>query len=278
MPTPENTQRILSRLQNFQGIEALKRLFWEELNYDRVNAPIDNLPERAANLVAEPPLYLASGGKDKNNNFRIIYVKLKSEKLRKTDERQIITHLQKDNPDALYIFSDPTEKHWHFVNVKAVREKQKEIEQKRKKPLTLRYLFRRITIAPDERLRTAAERIAMLDLEEIGEPDALWDGRELLTSLEIRKGHEEAFNVEAVTEAFFEHYKRVFEQLQTELCNQAGDEKWAHDYAQQFLSRCLFLYFVQRKQWLGTTLIFFILFGQHTKTNPQMKILSLKNG
>ncbi len=29
------------------------------------------------------------------------------------------------------------------------------------------------------------------------------------------------------------------------------DERWAHDYTQQFLSRCLFLYFIQRKRWLG---------------------------
>ena len=249
MLTPENTQRILSRLQNFHGIEALKDLFWVELNYDRANTPIEDLPEGTANLVAAPPLRFATGGKE--SDFYIIYVRLKTEKLRKTDERQIITHLQTRYPDALYVFSNFAQDQWHFINVKLVREKEEKTEQQRAKPLAQRNLFRRITIASDERLRTAAERIAILDIEKVDERDTLWDNRELLTSLEIRKAHEEAFNVEAVTEAFFEHYKQIFEQLQTELCDQTSDGKWAHDYAQQFLSRCLFLYFIQRKQWLG---------------------------
>ena len=245
----ENTQRIRELLEDFQGIEPLKKLFWVELNYDRANTPIDNLPKGTADLVAEPPLCFATGGR--HNDFRIIYVKLKTERLRKTDERQIITHLQTRYPDTLYVFSNSPQDQWHFINVKLTREKQEKTEQQREKALKQRNLFRRITIAPDERLRTAAERIAILDLKEIGKQNTLWDNRELLTPLEIRQGHEEAFNVEAVTEAFFEDYRRVFRELQDELEKQTGNPKWAHDYAQQFLSRCLFLYFIQRKRWLG---------------------------
>ena len=266
MATP---QTILSLLQNFSSIESLKQLFWVELNYDHVNEPINELSDSTANLVAEPPLHFATGGKD--NDFHIIYVKLKTEKLRKTDERQIITHLQTRYLDALYVFSNPAQNHWHFVNVKAVREKQKQTEQDHKKPPTQRNLFRRITIGPDEKLRTAAERIAILNLEEIGKSDVLWGGREQLTTLEIRKEHEEAFNVEAVTEEFFEDYKRVFEQLQTELCNQIDDAKWAHDYAQQFLSRCFFLYFIQRKRWLGGDTDFLHTFWEKYQNESQDK-------
>ena len=267
MPAPENTQDIFSHLQNFQGIESLKQLFWVELNYNRDNTPINDLPENTANLVAETPLVLATGGK--NNDFHIIYTQLKTENLRKTDERQIITHLQTRYPDALYVFSNLAQKHWHFINVKLAREKYTKTEQERETALKQRNLFRRITIGPDERLRTAAERIAMLDLEKVDERDTLWDSRELLTALEIRKQHEEAFNVEAVTEAFFEHYKQVFEQLQTELCNQTDDEKWAHDYAQQFLSRCLFLYFIQRKRWLGDDTEFLRTFWETYQNESQ---------
>ena len=245
----ENTKRISKILEEFQGIEPLKKLFCVELNYDRANSPIDNLPKGTADLVAELPFAFATGGKDKD--FHIIYVQLKTEKLLKTHERQIITHLQTRYPDALYIFSNSRQNYWHFINVKLAREKQEKTEKQHGRDVKQRNLFRRITIAPDERLRTAAERIAMLDLEELGEKDTFFKNSELLTALEIRKGHEEAFNVEAVTEAFFEDYKRVFEELQTELRNQTDEAKWAHDYAQQFLSRCLFLYFVQRKRWLG---------------------------
>ena len=258
------TETILPILQNFHGTEPLKQLFWVELNYDRVNTHIDNLPKSTVDLVAETPLCLATGGRD--NDFHVIYVKLKTERLRKTDERQIITHLQTRYPDALYVFSNCEQDHWHFVNVKLTREKQGSTEQQR---LKQRNLFRRITIAPDERLRTAAERITMLDLEELGEQDTFFDRRELLTSLEIRKGHEEAFNVEAVTKAFFENYKGVFRKLQDELDKQTNDVKWAHDYAQQFLSRCLFLYFVQRKRWLGDDIEFLHTFWDAYQNESQ---------
>ncbi len=47
----------------------------------------------------------------------------------------------------------------------------------------------------DERPRTAAERIAMLDLEKVDTRDTLWDSRERLTALEIRKAHEETLQL-----------------------------------------------------------------------------------
>ncbi len=258
MQSPENAQTIHSLLKDFRGIEPLRQLFWIELNYERDNTPILNLPEGAANLVAEVPICFATAGK--NKDFSIIHVKLETEKLRKTDERQIITHLQTRYPDALYVFSNSDQDHWHFINVKFLREKKEDSDQQRE--IKQRNVFRRITIAPNERLRTAAERIAMLDIEEIGERDTLFDSQEILTSLDIRKGHEEAFNVEAVTKAFFEDYKRIFKQLQTELKHQNSDEKWAHDYSQQFLTRCIFLYFVQRKGWLGDDTDFLHTFWQ----------------
>ncbi len=73
-----------------------------------------------------------------------------------------------------------------------------------------------------------------------------------------------AFSVEAVTEKFFEDYQKIFEALQRQLyedvvaSRQQGaftgenDIKlWAHDYALQCLNRIMFLYFIQRKGWLG---------------------------
>jgi hypothetical protein len=60
-----------------------------------------------------------------------------------------------------------------------------------------------------------------------------------------------AFNIEKVTTAFFEDYKAVFAQLQNYLFEATGDKTWAHDYALQLLNRLMFLYFIQRKGWLG---------------------------
>ncbi len=264
----DNMQDILTLLQDFKGIESLKKLFWEELNYNRDNTPIENLPDSAANLVAETPLLFATAGQ--NKDFHIIYVRLNNEKLLKTEERQIITHLQTRFPDALYVFSNSVQEQWHFINVKITREQQDETEQEDNRKLKQRNLFRRITIAPDERLRTAAERVAMLDIEKIDAPEQgrLFERQEFVTALEISKQHAEAFNVEAVTAAFFEDFKRVFKQLQSQLIK-LGDEKWAHDYALQFLSRCLFLYFIQRKRWLGNDTEFLYTFWQAYQDSQQ---------
>jgi len=108
-----------------------------------------------------------------------------------------------------------------------------------------RRLFRRISISPEERLRTASERIAMLDLQSV-QPDMFG-----LQPLTIQSKHDEAFDVEAVTKQFFEEYKAVFRILEGDLKKQVNDHTWAHDYSLQFLNRCMFIYFIQRKGWLG---------------------------
>ncbi|MDE3091535.1 MAG: hypothetical protein KGJ80_19370, partial [Chloroflexota bacterium] len=129
--------------------------------------------------------------------------------------------------------SNTKQDHWHFVNVKY------DTDVKRRK------IFRRIVVGPHERLRTAAERVAMLDLEAM--PKTLFG----LDALAIQTVHDDAFDVEAVTEQFFGHYQVVFDQLQKDLRKQTRDAEWAHAYALQFLNRLMFLYFIQRKRWLG---------------------------
>ena len=240
MPTPENTERILNLLQNLRGTEPLRQLFWVELNYTRIDEPIEDIPESLTDCLAEAPRRFAAAGRD--NDFHIIYARLNTKAPRKTDERSLIAHLQTRFPHALYLFSNLAQDHWHFVNVKLVRAERGERKA--------RHLFRRITIAPDEKLRTAAERIAMLDLEALN-TTGLFENVELLMPLDISNQHDIAFDVDAVTEQFFADYQRVFKRLQTEWETQTTDKKWAHDAAQQFLSRCLFLYFIQRKRWLG---------------------------
>ena len=223
-------QRILEILQNFHGIEPLKQLFWSELNYDQRNAP---LSYQGGDTLAGDPILLATGGTD--DAFHIIYVHLNTDRLLLTAERPIISRLLGNHPYALFIFSNREQTHWHFVNVKY--DDTKDAKKRR--------LFRRITISPYEKLRTASERIAMLDLESISPI------LETIQPLEIQARHETAFDVEAVTKQFFEDYKTVFDNLQKDLKDQADDRQWAHDYSLQFLNRCMFLYFIQRKRWLG---------------------------
>ena len=171
---------------------------------------------------------------------------LDSHRLLLTAERPIISRLLKDHPYALFIFSNSDQTDWHFVNPKYDSE---DTEKRR--------LYRRITIGAHEKLRTASERIALLDAESLDSP------------LDIQTRHDEAFDVEAVTKQFFENYKSVFQRLQKDLTNQTNDNQWAHDYALQFLNRCMFLYFIQRKGWLGDDTEFLKSFWASYQTTNQ---------
>ena len=230
----DHQAKIHNILQNLRGIEPLRELFWTELNYDRQNEGIScqNWTDTSKNALADDPVLFATGGTD--NAFEVIYARLNSDRLLLTAERPVISKLLEDHPYTLFVFSNQEQTDWHFVNVKYDTDDPKR-----------RRLFRRITISPYEKLRTASERIAMLDLESISAD------LEALSPLAIQTGHEKAFDVEAVTKQFFEDYKSVFHDLQDDLTGQTADKRWAHDYALQFLNRCMFLYFIQRKGWLG---------------------------
>jgi len=67
-----------------------------------------------------------------------------------------------------------------------------------------------------------------------------------------------AFDVEKVTKQFFDDYRKVFKELQDILYAQIAGESnekeaktWAHGYSLQFLNRLMFIYFIQKKRWLG---------------------------
>ncbi|MCS6990675.1 MAG: Eco57I restriction-modification methylase domain-containing protein, partial [Chitinophagales bacterium] len=91
------------------------------------------------------------------------------------------------------------------------------------------------------------------------------------STLDLRQRLDAAFDVEAVTEKFFEDYKKVFAELQKLLIHQTGDKQWAHDYALQLLNRLLFLYFIQRKRWLGNNPRFLAEFWKAYRASGQPK-------
>lgn len=232
----ETRRRISTHLQELyekQSIQPLRDLFTTELNYDYSDMGL-NLPDeksRALLYAHEHPRIIATGG---NGDFKIIYIRLRNA-LSRVNERTLITKLLPNNLYALFIFSDDQQRQWHFVNVKN-REDQSTVKSR---------LLRCITVGHEEQLRTAIERIAMLDLSTLPGDIAT------LPPLSIQALFDQAFDVEAVTRTFFRDYRICFDILQKDLYKQTGDDTWAHDYALQLLNRCMFLYFIQRKRWLG---------------------------
>lgn len=72
---------------------------------------------------------------------------------------------------------------------------------------------------------------------------------------EVWKKWKEAFNVERVTDAFFEDYKRVFFELRDVVREQLRSRplgvKESHEFTLQLLNRVMFVYFISRKRWLN---------------------------
>lgn len=229
----ERQQSILGLLKDFRGPNPLKNLFWSELNYERVNKSLSRRgwTDTANKALAEDPVLFAAGGQD--DSFHVIYARLASDRLLLGHERPVVSRLLRDHPYALFVFSNHTQDRWHFLNVKYDDKTDK------------RRLFRRITIGPEERLRTATERLSLLDLESIG-PDLFG-----LSPLAIHERHDEAFDVEAVQKDFFKVFADLYHKVVDDLAKVRGLEKEAGKLAQLLLDRMLFLYFIQKKGWLN---------------------------
>jgi hypothetical protein len=123
------------------------------------------------------------------------------------------------------IFSNSNQERWHFVNIKDDVKQEK------------RQVLRRITVAPGEKLRTATERLSLLDLQEISAD------LEKLTHLEIQECHDKAFDVEAVTKKFFAQYRLVFGQVENLIKPTLTNNKATRLSAQKLFNRLMFIVF-----------------------------------
>jgi type I restriction-modification system DNA methylase subunit len=229
MTRPERQQTVLDILKDFRGPEPLKQLFWSELNYSRLNTPLSRRGwnATAADSLAADPVLFATGG----DGFHIIHSRLPTDKLLMGQERPVVSQLLKEHPYALFVFSNHALNRWHFLNVKYDEE------------ITKRRVFRRITVGPEERLRTASERIAMLDLESVS-ADLFG-----LAPLAIQKRHDEAFDVEPVTTEFFKKYASVFEEVEKRI-EGIKDKERRRLFTQRLFNRLMFVAFIQKKGWL----------------------------
>lgn len=237
--TEERVYDLLRRMPH-DGLPAARQLFWTELNYDRANEPLSrrNWPDRAREALDGDPLLLARH-RSPFGAFDIVYARLSPEcqgrdfPLSLTAERLVVNRLLDDHPYALFVFSDRDEQHWHLVNVRYERKGAR------------RRVFRRIAVGPHEKVRTGAQRLALVDLAALS-PDLSG-----LSPLRIQERHDEAFDVEAVTREFFGRFARLFYRIRDEIAAVPDLADDADGHTQMLLDRLLFLYFVQKKGWLA---------------------------
>ena len=94
-------------------------------------------------------------------------------------------------------------------------------------------------------MRTATERLSLLDLQEISAD------LEKLTHLEIQECHDKAFDVEAVTKKFFAQYRLVFGQVENLIKPTLTNNKATRLSAQKLFNRLMFIVFIQSITRLG---------------------------
>jgi type I restriction-modification system DNA methylase subunit len=163
----------------------------------------------------------------------------------------VADHLKtRDGKDAaLVAFVSPTEKQWRFSYVKmeyaAVEKEDGSIGVQTKLTPARRSSY---IVGEGESCHTAQSRFLEL----------LQDTENFPTLAQI----EDAFSVEAVTKEFFEQYKALFLDLNDELdslvkkdksiCEEFATKKVnTADFAKKLMGQIVFLYFLQKKGWLG---------------------------
>ena len=240
------TKRVHEQLQCIPnaGLDAVKALICSTLSYAYANQPLPTRgwPASVRDLLAGEPTLLAQ-----HTGFHVIHAVLAADQRGRTfplsirAERDVIAQLLPDHPHALFLFSNPAGTHWHVVNVKYERPQDADA------PATARRVIRRIAVGPEERLRTAAERIALLDLADLS-PNLTG-----LTALAIQQRHDQAFDVEAVTKAFFAAYRRIFEEAEAAIIGLDDEDDGAEAlrlFTLRLFNRLLFIRFLERKGWL----------------------------
>ena len=183
----------------------------------------------------------------------VVSVKLKKQgslDRARTRQRNLMAHyLRKRNKDAVlvaYITDDPTD--WRFSYVKLAY--QTEITDKGKVKVKREF--------------TPARRYSFL----VGENEPNHTSQKQLGDLLLQSGRltleqiEEAFNIESVTKEFFENYKALFLQIKENLdqivdSNQKVKDEFERceidttNFSKKLLGQIVFLYFLQKKGWLG---------------------------
>jgi len=226
---PENIHRLKTR-------GNLIRFFHDHLAYRVDLIPRDDvlrdLPRKAQELTRS--MHQFCDYRSDGQQFCVFHIELNAERFRRTDFRTVLEPFYRRYPggDYLFVFTlrGPYEQ-LAFASPRRILDPRN--------PDKVRLHLRTLTVEREYPYRTDLEILSAIHTQGEEEPGRIW------------QKHLEAFDVERVTKRFFEDYRLVFADLQKRLYEKSKDLTWAHDYALQLLNRIMFLYFIQRKGWLG---------------------------
>ena len=155
--------------------------------------------------------------------------------------RNLLRKYWKDIDAAFIVYHRPENPNWRFTYVSELTGFDAEGELIKVKTEPKRYTY---ILGEGESCRTAAERFAIVTKK--GNKTSLDDVKD-------------AFSVEKLSKSFFDEYKRHYElfcefmvakpNIRQTIFN--GDEKAIRDFNKKLLGRIVFLYFIQKKGWMG---------------------------
>jgi len=155
--------------------------------------------------------------------------------------KNIILKDAREGAIAVFYYPDHHKSEWRFSFISPGSEDSyfDELEAPATNPKRFTYVFG----MPEEEHRTAAQRFAILAKSNKKLDDFF-----------------KAFDVEKLSKQFFDEYKKHYEYF-VEYLNRStfkkvvfdGDEKAIRDFVKKLLGRIIFLYFVQKKGWLGAS-------------------------
>ncbi len=196
----------------------------------------------------------------------------KLERARTAIRNFVADHLKtRDEKDAaLVAFVSPTEKQWRFSYVRmeyaSVEKESGKVGVETRLTPARRFSY---IVGEGESCHTAQTRFL----------DLLQDTQTDPKLLDI----EEAFSVEAVTKEFFTKYAELFNEIYAALEKMAAKDKTVRDefkekniktvdFAKKLMGQIVFLYFLQKKGWLG------VAKGQDWGNGPRDFLRRLSNG
>lgn len=209
---------------NSGAVSVLQKIFVEILNFDRTTGPFGGVAESIQvsgwnKLAGARDAYLIA----EENGFRVLYINL--EKLTRTAQRFAISSLSRERwarkGEFIAIFYAPDSEVWHLVSPYMSEG---------------RIILRRYIVGEGENHRTVSENLTKLDTEL---PEPLYDRVQ------------ETFRLKPITEEFYDDYKQIFGRLQKYLISKGVDATSAKKYSHLLLNRLMFIYFIQKKGWIG---------------------------
>lgn len=237
----EKTFRNEFNMDNY--VEFLKELF----NKSNIRPkPYDAI--RKEFWSYENEVYILGDYQDSEGDSIALYVveltKQSSRDRARTMQRNLIASLIKDKYDsALVAFYEPNLEDWRFSHVKIEYEfNEKGIQEKLSSPRRHSFL-----VGVNEPNHTCQSQF--LDL-------ICYEDNVLINDIE------QAFNIENVTDEFFDKYKELFLQLTESLDKVKENDDIVElefnnknikssDFAKKLMGQIVFIYFLQKKGWLG---------------------------